>query len=791
MQILSIWHEVDKILRGVWASFCQVIYKLIAFLFDLFMNVANIKILSQAKIVEVYNRVTLILAIVMTFYVMFEVVKYVVSPDTISDKEKGPGNLVKRMIIVVVLIGTVPFIFEKAYDLQDAIFKQQILSKVILGKEGIDPSTYGKSFSANIFGMFYKIDKDIWGDTPGKCEEVDCATIVKLNLQMLANTGEMPFLNTGISAEDQTILPGDTQARTVYKINFDGFLAILVGGVIVWMLLMYVIDAGTRVAQLTFLQIIAPIPIISYLSPKKDGMFEKWYKQCLSVYLGLFIRLAIIYFVLLLCDMLADAFESKELFENLSDQSPTMKTFVYIALVIGLLAFAKRVPKMLEELFPKMSSATGTLGFTPKDRGFAAAGRIAGFGAGAVLGGAAGIATGIAQGGKRMLNAKAQGLNRGRQIAAMLGGAAMGAAKGSVGGITRGAIGGAQKGNLFKNAVKGAGTQIARNKQFGARQASGYGLKDQIGDSVRSTFGWASREEAREAKKAPIERQSESYRKIQKANDDMRARAEKKINEDGKGGEAGDRYRAAQKVVRDLQEDPETRKRYAKYQSEDAAKLALEDARHAAVVRAKDEKEATALAVQKKKAADAIKREDYTDQQAYIEARKKAAEETTLTDDQRAAARKLTEEEYAAAEATVDEKEYSTSVINEEEYARDLQKAKEEAKKAKDEAIAAYIDSGEDATIETKKSEIVAEIDEYNKYASKERQIDERFVETVTTEDGKKKKVFQMGAKDFDDFASKDVAQAISENTQTVIGINAEQEHIKRQTAGSKAGEKK
>lgn len=393
MQILDLWHEVDKILRSLWASLCKVVYQLIADLYDLFMNVAKVKILSQNDIKPIYQRVTLILAIIMVFYVTFEVVKYIISPDTITDKEKGASNIVKKMIIVVVLIAMVPTIFEKAYDLQNIIFENQLFSKIILGKQNTNMASYGKKFSANLFGMFYYVDETIWhsnsdleSEMEKGCDKVNCELIVSANLDMLANYGEMPFLNQGISDDAEVTMPGDSEEHDVYFITFDGLIALLVGLLVGWMLIMYTIDAGTRVAQLAFLQVIAPIPIIGYLSPKKDGIFQKWYKQCLSTYLDLFIRISVIYFILLLCDILGNAYHAGTLFNNIPDASKTMKTFIYVALILGLLAFAKRAPKMLEELFPKMSATSGSLGLSSKERVAPLAARAIGMGLGATTG---------------------------------------------------------------------------------------------------------------------------------------------------------------------------------------------------------------------------------------------------------------------------------------------------------------------------------------------------------------------------------------------------------------------
>ena len=154
---------------------------------------------------------------------------------------------------------------------------------------------------------------------------------------------------------------------------------------------MYTIDAGSRIAQLAFLQIIAPIPIIGYLSPEKDGMFQKWYKQCFSAYIGLFLRLSIVYIILLICGILDTAYQNGDLFRDIGGHSFIMQTFIYITLLVGLLSFGKNAPKMLEEIFPKLGTTTGSLGLGLKDRSPLAAkgaARAIGTGIGAISTGA-------------------------------------------------------------------------------------------------------------------------------------------------------------------------------------------------------------------------------------------------------------------------------------------------------------------------------------------------------------------------------------------------------------------
>lgn len=370
-------------LRKVAGSICNAIYSLISILFDVFYNLANIRILNaryevngvwhDAPITVIYKRVTLLLGIIMVFYVTFQFIKYVLEPDTFSDKEKGGEKLVFKLIIVVVLMGTVPTIFDKAYDIQRLILNSHLIDKVLIGNTNSNMGSFGRNLSANVFSLFYYPDVSISEELI--CEdELECQEIVKMNLGGLTRAGSMPVITTGL---------GKKVSEGRYAIHFDAWFAMGVGLFLCYILVLYVIDVGVRVAQLTYLQIIAPIPIIAYLSPKKDGMFQKWVKQCVITFLDLFIRLFIIYFMLLVISNINISSIGESINANVDE---TTKTWVYIALILGLLLFAQKAPKLIQELFPNMGAAMGNFGFKPGDRMPALAAKAAGIGLGMGVG---------------------------------------------------------------------------------------------------------------------------------------------------------------------------------------------------------------------------------------------------------------------------------------------------------------------------------------------------------------------------------------------------------------------
>ena len=375
--------NINGELRKVAGSICNAIYSLISILFDVFYSLANIRILNaryevdgvwhDAPITIIYKRVTLLLGIIMVFYVTFQFIKYVLEPDTFSDKEKGGEKLVFKLIAVVVLMGTVPTIFDKAYDIQRLILNSHLIDKVLIGHTDTEMSSFGKSMSASVFSLFYYLDDVTSKDFDCK-NGITCQETINMNISNLATTGSMPMITSGLGIE-----VNDNK----FAIHFDAWFAMGVGLFLCYILVLYVIDVGVRVAQLTYLQIIAPIPIIAYLSPKKDGMFQKWVKQCVITFLDLFIRLFIIYFMLLVISNISISSIGESINANVDE---TTKTWVYIALILGLLLFAQKAPKLIQELFPNMGAAMGNFGFKPGDRMPVLAAKAAGIGLGIGVG---------------------------------------------------------------------------------------------------------------------------------------------------------------------------------------------------------------------------------------------------------------------------------------------------------------------------------------------------------------------------------------------------------------------
>lgn len=458
--VLSFWSDVafsiKQALRTFSCTVAAVIYNFIVDLYNVFMYTARAEILESSFIQVIYNKVGMILGIFMVFKLSFSLIQSLVDPSKFTDEKKGFGGIIKRSVISIVLLGITPSIFNMAFDLQNLVVgsannTDNIIYKLIVEKApSKDAESFGHVIASELYFGFYteneplKLNQGLevtYPDSGGVQLEVHDYEYLKTQI-----------LEDHMSFSDTVDYISITNAGQ-YVIKWDGLFAIGFGLFMVYILITYCISVATRVIQLAYLQLIAPVPILSYISDP-EGSFKNWTKQCMTTYLDLFIRLAIIYFIITVSTQILQAFsEVGSVFYESTGLEAGSGTAKWVSrfLIIGLLMFGKRVPELLKDLFPNFGGGAASIGFglkNPKKMledipGMGIAKGAATFGLGTVVGGAAGMASGIKNG---------YGVR--------------GKIAGAFGGFNRGIAGGAKtKGNIFKNVQGGmSSTRQARQR---------------------------------------------------------------------------------------------------------------------------------------------------------------------------------------------------------------------------------------------------------------------------------------------------------------------------------------
>ena len=459
--VLSFWSNVafsiKQALRTFSCTIAAVIYNFIVDLYNVFMYTARAEILESSFIQGIYNKVGMILGIFMVFKLSFSLIQSLVDPSKFTDEKKGFGGIIKRSVISIVLLGITPSIFNMAFDLQNLVVgsannTDNIIYKLIVGKApSKDAESFGHVIASELYFGFYteneplKLNQGLevtYPDSGGVQLEVYDYEYLKTQI-----------LEDHMSFSDTVDYISITNAGQ-YVIKWDGLFAIGFGLFMVYILITYCISVATRVIQLAYLQLIAPVPILSYISDP-EGSFKNWTKQCMTTYLDLFIRLAIIYFIITVSTQILQAFsEVGSVFYESTGLEAGSGTAKWVSrfLIIGLLMFGKRVPELLKDLFPNFGGGAASIGFglkNPKKMlgdipGMGIAKGAATFGLGTVVGGVAGMATGIKN---------SEGFR--------------GKLAGAFGGLGRGAASARTKGNIFKNAQNGMNsTRAARQRAY-------------------------------------------------------------------------------------------------------------------------------------------------------------------------------------------------------------------------------------------------------------------------------------------------------------------------------------
>lgn len=459
------------LIRDLFSAIDSSIYSFITYIYRILMNIADVQIFSAETLKTFSERVYALLAIFMAFKLIFSFINYAVNPDQLTNEKTGGKKLVLNIMISLVLLIAVPgVIFPLSRRLQYAILDEGILQEIILG---VDQGAYsqtkntlraGRSMSYSVFTSFFSpnppaTDEAYCNDEtlrffdngPEACDGGVCANeedgLKNLRYQLdgrCAKAINDALEGTDVDAEavvttyeraynqfSTKILlggEGDFNLKRIktkdgeFLFDYKILLSTIAGIAVGWMLVVFCFQIAVRTIKLGFLELVAPIPILSYIDSKaKSKSFDGWVKSCISAYLDLFVRLAALYFAIFVISTVSlgnlTYASARNSFQAQAGQNPeSVGLVVKFFIIMGALMFASQVPKLIEEIFGV--KLDGNFSLNPfKNSPFAAKalGGAVGLAAGAALGTAANAAN-IANKFKanRELRAKLKEANGGR-----------------------------------------------------------------------------------------------------------------------------------------------------------------------------------------------------------------------------------------------------------------------------------------------------------------------------------------------------------------------------------------
>ena len=359
--------------RAFFAMLDRMAYSLITIFYNTINDLAAAQLVKTDVINQITGRMYALLGIFMLFKVSFSLINYIVDPNQIDDKTRGGGALIKR--ITFALIVSTPFAFNMIYEAQSAILADQLIPRFLLGVEvkktpnkdtdtgvvyklrmtgctGADEElqipNMGNYLGLAIFKPFFVPQDDtVIGDN--EVGKVDSEVYSDLYCHAGEKLGEASVKNM-LSDDDLYNAPKGWSTDNYYTMDYSFGLSTAIGIVIALILLGYCFDIATRAFKLLFLEIIAPIPIMSYVDPdsSKSGMFIKWLKEVAGTWVSLFTRLASLFLAIFVIQEIT-ATDGNLYFVNGYEFHGNI-AWIKILIIIGALMFAKQLPKILENI---------------------------------------------------------------------------------------------------------------------------------------------------------------------------------------------------------------------------------------------------------------------------------------------------------------------------------------------------------------------------------------------------------------------------------------------------------
>ena len=379
------------------------IYTLLSFMYEIFFNVSTVQLFANETIKNFYGRIQLIIGVFMIFKLAISILQGIMDPEKFAGPKEGFGSIITRVIISLALLTVlvpinVPDVenansFEKhinnngllfgtLYSLQERILSNNTLGRLILGTTDeateltADQQASGltqadiqnqmlqrsaRIFTSTILKGFVRInllpEEERVSDDESDQQNWYCGhdlsdqAVNAIEAYQALDVAPSTILSDDIINVDCDIQSGFLGIRWLggegkYVFAFNWIVSAIVGVIFLVVLVLFTVDIAIRSIKLSILRLLAPIPIISYIDPKssKDGgMFSSWVKTLTSTYLDLFLRLAIIYFVIFLIqDMIANGI-------IINQATGTVGIVSVIFIWIGLFFFAKMAPKFIKD----------------------------------------------------------------------------------------------------------------------------------------------------------------------------------------------------------------------------------------------------------------------------------------------------------------------------------------------------------------------------------------------------------------------------------------------------------
>ena len=350
----------------------SIIFSFIGWVYQLFLILSRATIIDDSVATQLVRRIYSIIGVVALFMLTYGMLRKMVNPDA-KDKE-SLGKTVINIVKAIILLAIVPSLFTYAFRIQTAVLNKNTIGKIILGADGshsngvTNPNELiekgGVSLSHGIFDAFI---------FPAKGHEAD-AVVNGMPLE-----GENGVKKQAEDDESFTLFMHKDMIEAIDNdtVTYYWGVSTAAGIFVIYILISYCLSLGFRVVKLAFYEVMAPVCIIASILPSQKEMLNRWIKATLQTFAEVFIRVAVLYFMVYVINLVAISVGNGTLFGDV--EGGLLKGLAQAMVFMGVVTFMKSAPDLISKL-TGLDSGSMSLGI--KDQlakgGFFTAGALAG-----------------------------------------------------------------------------------------------------------------------------------------------------------------------------------------------------------------------------------------------------------------------------------------------------------------------------------------------------------------------------------------------------------------------------
>lgn len=340
--------------------FNAVIYSLISFIYQIFLVLAQGTDIFDDSVIEgLTSRIYVIIGVVILFLVAYSLLKSMVNPDEALKGKKSVATIVKDVIISIVLIAVVPYIFDFAFQFQDSLLRNNTIGKIVAGttddgSENAETIANGGYIMASTIWQAFLYPADGYCRTSNE-ENNGYFDVTHDPCEVLELDDGRTYGDLWEEAEDNTTFFALTSLGKFIvngQLNYLFIVDAATGIFVLFVLLSYCIDTALRLVKLAVFQLIAPIPIFARILPNEQAnkVFGNWIKATISTFVEVFIRIAILYFAVIIITSITRSIDDI-LFSSFEGSASFMVVGIAkVMIIVGIIMFIKQAPQIIKDI---------------------------------------------------------------------------------------------------------------------------------------------------------------------------------------------------------------------------------------------------------------------------------------------------------------------------------------------------------------------------------------------------------------------------------------------------------